>query len=148
LSFGLGGGDEFDGGLGDVGEAVGPKFVFGGQAEAAGDAFGQRPEGDGCEGVADAADLGALAVIVGVGAMAGGALRALGRRGVRLGAFWGGEIEAVSGQDAREGHEPAEGVGRGGGAAGGGAIEGDGVTGEAVNRVAEACEEGEARGAG
>jgi hypothetical protein len=120
--------------------------VAGAQDEAAGDAFGQRPEGDGCEGVADAADLGALPVIAGVGAMAGGALRAPGRRGVGLGAFWSGEIEAVSGQDAREGLEPAE--GGGGGAAGGGVIEGDGVTGEAVNCVTEGGEEVKRAGRG
>jgi hypothetical protein len=129
-------GDEFGRGLGDMGEIVGPERVRGAQAKAAGDALRKLGERDGCESMADAADLGALAGVVIIGAMAGGAGRpAFGCGFGRLG-FGGFEVGAVSHQGGGQGDQPAEGVGGSGGSAGPGGIEGGSVIGETQNGVA------------
>jgi hypothetical protein len=123
-----------------MGEIMGPERVLGTQTEAAGDALRELGQRDGCEGVTDAADLGALAGAVIIGAMAGGAAGASCGGGLGLLGFGGFEVSAVPHQGGCERDQPAEGVGGRGGSAGAGGIEGGGVTGETQNGVTQGGE--------
>jgi hypothetical protein len=62
LVFGDDFGAQLGWGLGDAGEFVGPEAVTAAQAKAGGDALCDQASGQGCEGAADAGELGAFAV--------------------------------------------------------------------------------------
>jgi hypothetical protein len=89
---------------------MGPKRIALREPEAAGDAFGDDAERDGCENMADAAVQLALAVVLGAGTKAVGAGFFLGGHGIGRFAWGQRQVGAVSCEGGGQGDEPEEGA--------------------------------------